>query len=365
MLYTFFGSIPNKSYSDILSLYGNIQHNLIEIDRFGYMNKFSPWNLGSKDDWFSLQSDMPNTDEKFYDIFYDRIKDIISHNEKLYVSWSGGVDSSAIVCGLLSYGYKNFEILYTSESIEEFPLLYDILKKLNIHMIDLSDDINAIKYSSTINDGLLIMGWCADQLFGSIINQDYPDYFKKNYADWIKMYSDKEGIDYSIAIEQSNEAFKNYNIPIRTFPEWAWFLNFAVKWNYVKLSPFAAIGKYTDRVINFFDTIDFQKWSINNFDKLSLLAQTNPSEYKLPLKKIIEGYTHYPDYTKTKGKNGSWKYVVMKQKMIKIALIDDEGFKSFNPNFNVHQRRFLKVTERLVNEIAKQYLRNENERITI
>ncbi len=361
-LYCFHGNLRNLfPNNDVLSLYADIQYNYVEIDRFGFLNQFSKWNLGNKDDWFSLQSSISNSDEKFKEIFYDRINEIINKSNKenlnIYISWSGGVDSSAMVCGFLTSNIdkSKLKILYTEESINEHPFLYEILLKNNIEMIDLTNDLYAQIYISTINDGLLVTGWCADQLFGSIINQNYPDYFNKSYKDWIINYSKKVNVDFTNSIEQCESAFEYYKLPVKVFPQWAWFMNFAVKWEFVKITPFAVIGIDTDRIINFFDVEDFQKWSINNYDILSVKNQTKPNEYKLPLKKIIEEYTKDVDYTKYKCKKGSWINACSKHKKINVSLIDDEGFKCYNPNFNVNVNRLNTVTKRIIDKVLKNY----------
>ena len=185
------------------------------------------------------------------------------------------------------------------------------------------------------------------------------EYFNKNYKDWIKIYATEKELDYIEIIEQCERAFEYYKLPVKTFPEWSWFMNLAVKWNYVKINPFSILGKYSDRVINFFDTIDFQKWSLNNFDTLNVLNQTIPNEYKLPLKKIIENYTKDNNYTKNKGKIGSWYYLSKAQNIIKIALLDNEGYKFIHPNQHIHINRKHIVEQRLIKETVKSYERTK------
>ena len=343
---------------DLLSFYGLLNNTSIEIDRFGFLNQFSNLNLGQSDNFLELKYYISPTYENFREIFYDKIKSIVNKNQKIYVSWSGGVDSSAIVCGLLSYSGFNkslLNVLHTKESISEFPKLYEILVKNNVNMIDLTNDVNGTTYCNTINDGLLIMGWCADQLFGSIINQEYPDYFNKPYEKWIVDISCKINFNCEDSIEQIKMASDYYGIPIKTFPEWTWFMNFFVKWNLIKLTPYAIIGKYSENIINFFDEINFQRWSVSNFDSISKLAQSNSMEYKLELKRIIEEYTKDTDYTRNKGKEASWYYVESKQNIVKAAIIDNEGFKSFKPNFNVPKTRLNSIRTRIIESIIKNY----------
>ena len=347
-LYSFYGYCKNPiNEPNILSLYGNLQSSYIEIDRFGFLNQFSNYKLGKSDNFTDFISDMPNSDEKFTEIFNKRILEIIERsnkeNLKIYVSWSGGVDSSAIVCGLLMSEIEKskINILYSSKSIEEYPLLYEKLNENKINMIDMSNDIGAVIFSNSINDGLLITGWCADQLFGSIINQIYPDYYNKPFEHWIIDYSKTENFDWNDSIEQCKTAFEHYKLPVKTFSEWTWFMNFFIKWNYVKMSSYATIGKYTDRVINFYDTIDFQKWAINNFDKLSALSQLKSNEYKLPLKKIILNYTKDKEYYNNKGKYGSWSNISAVQNKIKLAFLDNEGYKFYIEQGNGFRRRYF------------------------
>ena len=50
-------------------------------------------------------------------------------------------------------------------------------------------------------------------------------------------------------------------------------MNFACKWNVVTHFLPSIFGYQDNNTINFFDTLEFQDWSVSNFDKLHIYNQ--------------------------------------------------------------------------------------------
>ena len=98
-------------------------------------------------------------------------------------------------------------------------------------------------------------------------------------------------------------------MPIIKFNEFVWFINFIGRWNVIThFLPYVYGLSETSNIINFFDTKDFQDWSISNFDVLHTHSQKEAKFYKKELKEII--YSIFPDeeYFNTKAKTRSIQY---------------------------------------------------------
>ena len=288
---------------DALSIFAGRTGFFFLRDRFGYLNQFSPYRVYKPCEKFPDST----CTKKLSDIMDERATEILSkshiENKPLYLFVSGGVDSTAMTVAFLKAAngdYRNLTIVYTKYSEFENPDFFKLLS--NIHGLTLKkvlpsrglDDAQ----EEAMQKGYAVTGWCADQLFGSQINQDMPDmYFK----DWRKY------INIAEAIEQFDDAFNYYNMPISTFGEFAWFMNFSCKYDFVKYTDVMIYGKITGSMIPFYDTSDFNSWSVSNFDVLHKYPQHEPEHYKRELKEYIYAYDKNKNYLEGKGKNPSWR----------------------------------------------------------
>ena len=66
-------------------------------------------------------------------------------------------------------------------------------------------------------------------------------------------------------------------------------------------------GRVTGRMIPFYDTADFNSWSVSNFDRLHRYPQHEPEHYKRELKEYIYAFDGNRNYLEGKGKNPSWR----------------------------------------------------------
>lgn len=295
-------AMPNGR-QDALSIFAGKTGFFFLRDRFGYLNQFSPYRIYEPCEKFPSSSNI----DKLTDIMDERAIKLLNKSEQenkpLYLFVSGGVDSTAMTVAFLKAAngnYKNINIVYTKYSEQENPGFFNILK--NIHGLSLKKVLPSRGLDDAQEDamkiGYAITGWCADQLFGSQINQEMPDmYFK----DWRLFISTSD------AIEQFESAFDYYNININTFGEFAWFTNFSCKYDFVKYTDVMICGKVTGRMIPFYDTIEFNNWSVSNFDILHQHPQNDSKYYKRELKEYIYEYDGDKNYLEGKGKNPSWR----------------------------------------------------------
>jgi hypothetical protein len=206
--------------------------------------------------------------------------------------------------------YRDIKVLYTDSSIDEYHKLYEYLRKLKGLELVKKDPDELFPYCHQVaKTDYVVSGFPADQLFGSIVGQ--RDSLSHN-SDW------KSFVLIPEAIDQFEEAFNNYNLPISTLSEFLWFMNFSSKWTMVcNFIPWLS-GLDGGNSIAFFDTQGFQDWSMSNFDILHLYDQKDKLNYKKELKNFIYKIFKDDDYL-YKGKIGSIGYSVVYKTKRKLS----------------------------------------------
>lgn len=286
--------LPLKQ-DDALGVFSKIAHHACLSDRFGFLNQFSPWDFVSTE----TLPDVSSFSESIDTLMFRRATEVFSTDKPLYVAWSGGVDSTAIVLALSTLE-KPFNIIHTASSIDEYPEFYEYLKTLPFVTLICSSAVGLPEALSNASfEGALVTGFPADQLFGSIVNQSLDVPFNSSWKDLIKI---------TTAVEQFEAAFAHYKLPVKTVSELTWFINFACKWDIVTHMLTSFYGLPYGSVINYFEPVYFQQWSISNFDNLHQYAQTDPKYYKIELKNFINKYFGEGSYVVDKGKTGSLGY---------------------------------------------------------
>ena len=296
---------------------------------------------------------------------HEILEKIRKENKHLYIFLSGGVDSTAVTIAIIKAAdndFHNIHIVCNEGTINENKDFVELLKTYPIDIYFHDEDLDILQ-EKILKTDYTLTGWCADQLFGSIINQLYPDWYFKDWHSWFKTYKNIENID--DAIQQFETAFKFYNLPIKTLGEFLWFMNFSTKYNIVKYSDVLYSGNITDRMISFYDTVEFNNWSVSNFDILHRYNQQDTKHYKIELKKYIYNFNHDKNYLQNKGKLGSWNYSYMLKKSWRtiphICIMEDETncfyYKYYDKEYEIHKS--LDVTNILYRNYLKFY-RNTN-----
>ena len=312
-------------WNDAITEFCKKEHFAFLSDRFGYLNQFSNVRAAeiSKDKFPT-----GNLSLSFYDIIVNHASSIAKHcltnNKKCYVMWSGGCDSTSILSAFLECGYELsfLNVLYTKSSIEEFPdFFYFIKDKICMELLhSLSIYDKAISIASEGN--IVLTGFPADQLFGSIIGQSYPKDTTKTH--WT------EFLNKDIANQQYEAAFQYYGIPVKTIAEFLWFNNFALKWDYVCRSGLWMNNIDHKNIIPFYDTREFEEWSVANYDILHKYDQKDYKNYKIQMKDFIYKTTKIKSvYNLKKIPSFGYAYDVddIKETIYpnKLSYIDDEN----------------------------------------
>ena len=275
-------------------------------DRFNILNDDCEYNLCSRNENIN---DIWNLKLKtFEECCYERSTEIIRYantkNLDIYVSYSGGVDSTTVVSSFLmnsSLDKNRFHVLYNKNSIEEYPYFFELLIKNEISLIDISFDIqNLIRISER---GIIVSGLCGDQLVGSNLctkcYKDVVDYFH-DWNDALRICSSYSITDKHISDIESY--IKYTGVDIKYFGEFSWLFNFCIKWTYVS----EYMDSFTrNKYFAFFDTPHFSRYALFKMTQKEKYKQSG-LYYKTDFKKLIYNYTKDEDYLLYKGKEANY-----------------------------------------------------------
>lgn len=254
----------------------------------------------------------------------ERACELLRHAEELgiplYVLYSGGIDSTLVLVSLLKNATpaqkKNIIVLLSKESIQESPTFYTDYIRGRLR----TESSGMFGFLMGTNN-IFVGGECGDQLFGSdrlldiitrfggrSLHAPYSrdiffTYFNASLNDadltnyWLDMFERLRGA----AV-----------VPVTTNAEFIWWISFALKWHAVffrmlsyasdRNAPNISRVYVATRYFHFYNTDDFQLWSMLNPDKK---IKDTWRSYKWPCKDIIYDYTKDADYRDNKTKRGS------------------------------------------------------------
>jgi hypothetical protein len=278
-------SIPGgKAFSSYFELFSK---NITAVDRTGIIT--TPLKTKVLD--FIVMPKYEKFDKSFEQVCDDRITFLLlqakTTNKKLAVLYSGGVDSTLILCSILKNAkpddLDNIHVFLSDESIRENLNFYYnfIIKKFKC--------FSSYKYPYLLgrDDYLFVSGENADQLFGSQLNET----FIKTYSvdDVFKDYVGEQGrmLDiFDSRLSAENKKYKELimqvftkivegsEIELKNVYQFHWWLNFSTKWQsvYMRILPYC-LNKKTlklqENYTTFYHTKEFSLWALNNFKKFS------------------------------------------------------------------------------------------------
>ncbi len=264
-----------------------------------------------------------NTDKSFSEICAIRASQIVDQSklDQFTILWSGGIDSTVALIALYQELQKRdqltrLQVLYSQESIDEFPGFFNHFIGPNIQARKLQSTIYDSVKSSEVN----ITGEHGDQLFGS----DKLHYWVESgeayrpYTDILEyVISRKLATDkYTVQLIDYIEPQLAYSpIPLNTLYDYLWWMNFSLKWQNVSLRLLYGLEegqfKLHHNLVHFFQSVEFQNWSISNHDKK---IKSTWNSYKYVAKEYIHAF--YPDeeYLNNKEKEQSLKQVIVRPK---------------------------------------------------
>lgn len=351
----------------IVSLGGFVQANP-PVDRTG---NFNPFNMT-----YDPIPKVVKFNKSWEECCMDAAKELWQLGKPIELFWSGGIDSSGVLIALLETKSDSdvLNIRYTQDSIDEFPLMWEKMVK---------GKNNPLSHKEMLDDSLFenhniikVTGECGDQCFGSYGGSAaLSENTDKNTDYWESIFTWPNGKLFYRNSDGPKDSQENYEhkkmrlaeilfehvdyspVEIKTIFDLFWWCNFCFKWQDVDsrmIFTFSGTSEWKS-TISFFNTEDFQKWSIVNHD---IKHGGTWATYKQPAKDYINKYIKDETYRKNKTKepslvkifvgaaDGQYNYKYRKkwrETPSRIKLVLDDG-------------RFWRKDEKVPDEIYKDII---------
>jgi hypothetical protein len=273
---------------------------------------------------------------------YNRSKELISTNKKIYVLWSGGIDSTLVVTSLLQAGIPKdqiFVVCNTDSQRENYNFFLKILNSVNL--VSTEKIMQTLKYKNL--DGLVLSAEHGDLSYGYDFSSEMLQMFGSEY---LKQPATRENIVRYFTQKKLNDQSANcwYDVfiesakmsprPIDTVYDFSWWAGFNWRWQYA-LEKFRMRFYRIPDSTTFFLGHDIQNWSIHHQQPdLNTLKDFKP-EYK----KIIYNYTGDENYYKNKIKHesttlyyGSNSYAAVLEDQTRVTSKDFDLFSFYQPD---------------------------------
>lgn len=251
----------------------------------------------------------------FYSITKNRCIELLSLGKQINVSWSGGLDSTYVLLSLYNYATDKSQIkVYgTYNSIIESGDLFDkcIKDKMQFSIkpnqtpITKYNEENCIYVTGSMSNQLFTPGLSYNKNrdcilefkdFSLVGEQDVPNEYLIKYAD----YSYKEILTDN-CLEFLTPSIVNSPKPINTLQDLRWYILFNYTWYGVLTNSYVGLPKERiKRIHAFFNTDDFQLWSIYNNDPVSKTGDYTDERWQI--REAITDYIGNSYYSKNKKK---------------------------------------------------------------
>lgn len=271
-----------------------------------------------------------------------RIQDLIQ--KPIAVSYSGGIDSTAIVCSFIHLlgikeAARRVHIYMSTDSILEYPKFFFDTLLPNFSIFPITRFVDCFGSQNIFVDGepnglIVFTDWLAQS-----INKFGVDFFKGpvsvNSVDTIARIKqfDYKQTHVQALFEMNKMSADKFGVELENMLDWIWWFNFNFRYQwylYLNIRKFqiyypefeVSHDFFKSHFVCFFDSDDFQNWSITN--RQQQLDNIDPKKFKLPCKDLIYKVTKDPVYWRIKGKVHSGAYPV---KMEHFVFGIDEDYK--------------------------------------
>ena len=260
-------------------------------------------------------ADLKPVDLSFEQCCEQRVRFLENLNKPTRILWSGGIDSTCALISILKYGTdelkKRTTVLFNIYSLREYQEIFPLIAQ-NFKM-----DTSFQSLSNFVKDGIIVTGELGDQLFGSdlifdLVSQQGEASLLESYEKTLpNLFKDRSG---EVAGRKLFEKYQNIisdcPFEVKTSFDFLWWWNFSQKWQHVKFRYLVSdhwpdIRLATQNVHHFYDSVQFQGWSISNHEKK---IEKSLSSYKYVVKDLIVNTTKHEFYKK-KLKMGSLGYI--------------------------------------------------------
>jgi len=302
---------------------------MFSADRFGVLNHYSPFRVPKMSDtnvWVKT--------EAIDEILDARAKSIIESGKTIYLAFSGGADSTAIAVALVKNGVprENLNLVYFPTARASAPDSFNFFSSIGANLIE---TVDLKGYPDTLSeDDLFVIGNGADILFGANCHRFNPDLYNLPWLQGLEaflrlkgVFITKESFD---VLKRVYDGYAAYiGVELEQFCEFAWLQNFGLNWSFTMEEALldCSTQKGRDLVLNFYDTLDFQSWSVNNYGNL---RKKNPFKdfcnYRSEFKKYIVDYTKEQSFLRLTKTFANTRYI---RRAPEVKVRDTEGYKTF------------------------------------
>lgn len=219
-----------------------------------------------------------------------------ANGQRINISWSGGLDSTGALFALREVAEPGqLKVFGNYNSIVESGSLFDEYIKGG----GIDYEIGTPIVHPEFGDGLIVTGYLGDQLYGRYQTLA-PEQFNMPWKDFIR----PEQVEF---IEQ---ILPNWPGPeLKTVPDFLNFIELNCKWQMGKTNRMRNMPKeIADRIINFYEPVDFQKWSLGNYEPKWL--NSNMTTYKYSTKLMLRDLMKSETYAMNKGVQTSHYHIL-------------------------------------------------------
>lgn len=267
-----------------------------------------------------------NTHLSFKQLCEKRSLELLHIGKRINIMWSGGIDSTTVLFSLINKvnDLSQLRVLLTPDSILESGNLFDLHIKDKVPFIletkvakkcyFYKDEFDNFKIEREI-----ITSGCLSDHLNSILRLNIPydeKYWHFNYEEILMQHTNKNVIDFL------NKSVKAFPKEIKTYIDFLKFYGFNFHWHKEKYFPLVELdSKYFPCFNHFFDTYDFQNWSMWNKE-----SDITPGVLKKPQRDLLYELTgdKLYSYGKNKGMSGpgvytnnDWMFLLENGKTIK------------------------------------------------
>lgn len=236
---------------------------------------------------------------------FNSAKNIIlkSNNQKIFVAWSGGIDSTIALTELMKITQKDqIVVLLNDNSILEYPDFYNyhIKGKHETRPFDFYSD-DTLK--ECIKEGVVVTGHITDNLFGEPhLYQVVPEEKLKQSVDDFLKSVDKNSRKLYINLVQSCPR------KILDVKDFFWWMNYTLSYQFEQLCVLLEVEDMTlnKNLFHFCDTDYWNDYSVSTSAEEKYQGY-DYRNFKMPLKKHLYKFTKDDEYTYEKIKVHSWR----------------------------------------------------------
>ena len=239
-------------------------------------------------------------------LFYERAQYIINQarDRKIVISWSGGIDSTAVLTEFLKIAPKSQIVVMLNEwSIKEYPLFYKNYIENQLEIIPMNNyNDDTVKDIITRQDSIIVTGQSLDQIFGDEDCIGYSDDFlAQSIEDFLL------GLN-SYTVECYTRSINACPVKLKYVKELLWWFSYTVCYQNGELCWVLDLEELIleKNMFHFASNQCWNDYSVSTPMEIKWPGSgSNPTKFKIEIKKHIFQFTKDQYYLDHKLKVGS------------------------------------------------------------